>query len=428
VNAHPRSPGGGYPFFFTWKAQKHAHPLRIKGGEGSYFETEEGERWLDLGSLIYQANLGHGHPRMVEAIKRQADRLCLSIPQSVFPEKIELAEKLLARAPAGFSKVFFTLGGSDAVENAIKIARMVTGRQKLISRYRSYHGATFGALSLTGDWRRPPLEPGIPGVIHALDCYCDRCPFGQTLDRCHRECATHIGDLLELEGSDRVAAVVLEPVPGASGVLVPPPDYWPIIREACDRHGTLLIADEVLTGFGRTGRWFAVEHFGVVPDMITIGKALTGGYGTLGAVLVHDRVAQYFDDNMLYAGLTGYAHPLGCAAALEAINIYSDDRLVERAAELEPQFMSGLAGLRELLTSKRAFVRGMGLLGILEIDGATPDEWNGLQQAVDARKVHLHIRPRIGGVILAPPLVVTRDELDTGFALLGEALIEAMNP
>jgi len=190
-----------YPFFFTWTAQNQARPFELTGGDGAWFTTGDGARWLDLGSLSYQVNAGHGNQRIVDAIKRQADQLCLASPSSVFPAKIELAERLLAMAPKGFSKVFFTLGGAEANENAIKMARLVTGRMKLISRYRSYHGASMGALTLTGDWRRPPLEPGIPGVVHVQDCYCDRCPFGQRVETCKRECATNIGEVMRLEGA-----------------------------------------------------------------------------------------------------------------------------------------------------------------------------------------------------------------------------------
>ena len=272
------------PFFFTWSKQRGATGLEIVGGEGPWFETADGARWLDFGSLVYSANLGHGHPRMIAAIKAQADRLCLAMPKSVFPEKRALANRLLELAGEGFTKVFFTLGGSEANENAIKMARLATGRFKVLSRYRSYHGATMGALSLSGDYRRPPLEPALVGAIKAMDCYCDRCPFGQSLASCHRECAAQIDEVLRIEAN--VAAVFLEPVPGANGVLVPPDDYWPRVREACDRSGALLVADEVLTGFGRCGRWLAHQRWGVTPDMITMSKGLTAGYGVLGAVVV----------------------------------------------------------------------------------------------------------------------------------------------
>jgi taurine--2-oxoglutarate transaminase len=406
------------PFFFTWAAQKDAHGLEIVGGEGASFDTADGARWLDLGSLIYHANLGHGHRRMVDAVKAQADRLCLTMPKAIYPEKRELASRLLAIAGDGYSKVFFTLGGSDANENALKMARLATGRYKVLSRYRSYHGSTMGALSLTGDYRRPPLEPGLVGAVKAMDCYCDRCPFGKTVDSCGRECATNVEDVMRLEGN--IAAVFLEPVPGANGVLVPPPDYWPRVREACDRNGALLVADEVLCGFGRTGRWFGHQHWGVKPDLITMSKGLTGGYGVLGAVIVHERVARFFEEHTLLLGLTHYAHPLGIAAGLEALRVYEDEGLVDRAARLEPTFLGLLRAVRDRQDSVR-FARGIGLLGALELeldDAALARVSAGLAE----RKVHAHLRTREKTLVLAPPLCITEDELTDG-ALRVEAAI-----
>ncbi len=409
------------PFFFTWSRQRDAKGLEIVGGEGCWFDTAAGERWLDLGSLVYSANLGHGHPRMVAAIKAQADRLCLAMPSSVFPEKRALARRLLELAGEGFTKVFFTLGGSEANENAIKMARLATGRFKVLSRYRSYHGATMGALSLSGDYRRPPLEPALVGAIKAMDCYCDRCPFGQRVETCHRECASQIDEVLRIEAN--VAAVFLEPVPGANGVLVPPDDYWPRVREACDRHGALLVADEVLTGFGRCGRWLAHQRWGVTPDMITVSKGLTGGYGVLGAVLVHERVASRFDDETLLAGLTQYAHPLGVAAALEAIRIYEDEGLVENADRLSAPFAAGLAALGEAHAAVR-FTRSLGLLGALELD-LEPAGFARLGAALKARRVHAFVRPTDRALILAPPLCVDEATLAEGFARVGAAIAEA---
>ncbi|MBH23557.1 MAG: aspartate aminotransferase family protein, partial [Myxococcales bacterium] len=329
-------------------------------------------------------------------------------------------------APEGFTKVFFTLGGSEATENALKIARMVTGRHKLVSRYRSYHGATMGALSLSGDWRRPPLEPGIAGVVHAMDCYCDRCPFGKTLDTCQRECAQHIGQVLDLEGPGTVAAVFLEPVPGANGVLVPPEEYWPMVREACDRHGTMLVADEVLTGFGRTGRWFGFQHFDVTPDLITVGKGLTAGYGALGAVLVHERLASHFDEHTLYGGLTNYAHPLGVAAALEAIAVYEEEGLIERAAAMAPALRDGLAAIAAKHPGRVRCTRSIGLLAALEIE-ADADAWGRLGAALERRRVYMFLKGRTRMVVMAPPLCVTAEELEAGLGALDEAIAE-MDP
>jgi len=408
-----------YPFFFTWTAQKGAKPLELVGGEGAWFTTGDGGRWLDLGALSYQVNAGHGNKRIVEAIKRQADSLCLASPTTVFPAKTKLAEKLLQLAGPGFSKVFFTLGGAEANENALKIARLVTGRQKLMSRYRSYHGASMGALTLTGDWRRAPLEPGIPGVVHVPDCYCDRCPFGQQLATCKRECATHMGEVMRLEGGG-FAGVFLEPVPGANGVLVPPPEYWPIVRQACDADGALLIADEVLTGFGRTGTTFGFQHWDVTPDIITCAKGLASGYQPIGAVIVHERVAKHFDDHMLACGLTYYGHPTGCAAALETLQVYEDEGMYANAARLGPVLLTELRAVAARLSGVRTFTRGLGLLAALEVE-APPAAWARLGQELAARRLSLHVDGKRGTAIFAPPLCITEAELVTGLRSFGDA-------
>jgi taurine--2-oxoglutarate transaminase len=402
------APSTDSPFFFTWQRQRGATGLQLRGGSGVHFETDEG-RFLDLGSLVYQANAGHGQQRIVDAIKAQADELCLSTPQAIYPAKEALARALLAKAPEGFSKVFFTLGGSDANENALKIARLFTGRYKTISRYRSYHGATFGASSLTGDWRRTAVEPAIPGAIHVMDL--DDGVEG-----------TQIPRVLELE--ENVGAVFLEPVVGANGVLIPPEGYFQQIREACDRHGALLVCDEVLTGFGRCGAFFAFERFGAQPDLITCGKAITGGYGTLGAVLVHDRVARFFDDEELVCGLTHYAHPLSVAAALETLRVYEDEGMVANAAALEGPLKDALGKLRG--TNARA----LGLLGGIDVDldGAG---LKALGDALRKRRVHVHIKgPRQlrrehgGAVVVSPPLCITEEELRGGLERVGEAIDE----
>ena len=417
-----------YPFFFTWTAQQHAKPLELTGGEGAWFTTADGGRWLDLGALSYQVNAGHGHRRIVEAIKRQADQLCLASPTSVFPAKVELAEKLLALAGPGYSKVFFTLGGAEANENALKIARLVTGRHKLMSRYRSYHGASMGALALTGDWRRPALEPALPGVVHVQDCYCDRCPFGQQVATCRRECATNLGEIMRLEGGG-FAALFLEPVPGANGVLVPPPDYWPIARAACDADGALLVADEVLTGFGRLGKPFGFQHWDVTPDLITCAKGLASGYQPMGAVIVHERVARHFDERVLACGLTYYAHPVGCAAALETLKVYEDEGLYANAARLGPVLLEEVRTIAARLAqpepgARKVFARGLGLLAALELD-APADAWARFHRELAARRLSLHVDGKRGTAILAPPLCITEAELVAGVRGVGEAAVLA---
>jgi taurine--2-oxoglutarate transaminase len=394
-------------YFLTWSAQSGGKTIPITGGSGPYFECADGSRWLDLGSLSYQASLGHGHPEVVAAIQKQAGSLCLAPPNADFPAKAELAKKLLELAPEGYSKVFFTLGGAEANENAMKIARLTTGRLKFLSRYRSYHGATMGALALTGDYRRAPLEPVLGNVIHVLG-----------------DDPAYLEEVMELEGEDTIAAVVMEPIPGANGVLLPRDDYWPRMRAACDKHGSLLIADEVLTGFGRTGHSFGFEHYGVAPDMITVAKALTGGYAPLGAVLVHERVASHFDAQVLYAGLTNYAHPLGCAAALSALQVYESEGLYKRAASLEAPLLDAL---RALCTAQSAHVseaRGRGLLAAVDIQGSA-EFWRNLQKAVADRRLFLHLNEKRGTAIFAPPLNIEEETLKDGMQLFADALADA---
>jgi taurine---2-oxoglutarate transaminase len=355
----------------------------------------------------------------------QRAELCISAPNAIYPAKVELAKRLLAMAGPGFErgKVFFTLGGAEANENALKIARLVTGRLKNIARYRSYHGASMGALSLTGDWRRAPLEPGIPGVVHVQDCYCDRCPFGKTVDSCQRECATNIYDVMRLEGPRSVAAIFLEPVPGANGVLVPPPEYWPIVRKACDDEGTLLVADEVLCGFGRTGKPFGFQHWNVIPDIITVAKGMASGYATIGAVIVRESVANHFDEQLLACGLTYYAHPTACAAALETIKVYEDEQMYENAARLGPVLRRELDAVAARI-APRTMVRGLGLLGCLEIEAPLP-AWQALGKELAARKLSLHVDGKRGTAIFSPPLCIAEGELVTGVRAFGDAAVAA---
>jgi taurine--2-oxoglutarate transaminase len=415
--------------FYTWSAQSKAVPLEIVEGQGARFTTADGARWWDLGSMTWNASLGHGHPRMREALAAAAGRGLLAYPTSVFPDKVRAGELLAEVAPRGLTKSFLCLSGAEANENAVKIARLVTGRKKVVARTRSYHGATLGMLSLSGDPRREPFEPGLPGVVRFADPYCFRCPFGKVPTSCAHECAQDLETALLREGPDTVAAVIAEGIVGANGVFVPPPGYWRRLRAICDKHGVLLIADEVLSGFGRTGRWFAVDHDGVVPDMMTMAKGITGGYAPGGAVIVNGRLAHHFDDAVLQCGLTTYAHPLVCAAIVAAIETYRDEKLIERAAALGPRLGARLSAL----ASRRpeiAEVRGIGLLWALEL--CLPGTKTALpapalaKLAVTLRKHHLHLHKRDNLVYVAPPLVIGEDELDQAVGALGAALEEGL--
>ncbi|HEY4178937.1 MAG TPA: aminotransferase class III-fold pyridoxal phosphate-dependent enzyme [Kofleriaceae bacterium] len=413
-----------WPFFFTWTAQNTAKPLEITGGQGAHFTTSDGASWLDLGSLSYQVNAGHGRQRIVDAIVKQANQLCISAPNAVYPAKVELAQRLLALAGPGYTKVFFTLGGAEANENAIKIARQVTGRYKMISRYRSYHGASMGALALTGDWRRAPMEPLIPGVTHVHDCDCERCANGNRNGNiCDRGFGHVFAQTMASEGAKTTAAVFLEPVPGANGAWVPPPDYWPAVRAACHADGALLVADEVLCGFGRTGKAFGFQHWNVVPDMITVAKGLASGYATIGAVIVHERVAAHFDANVLACGLTYYAHPTACAAALETLKLYEDEASFANSEKLGHVLLRELDAVAARLAVK-APVRGLGLLAAIAPE-APLETWSVLSSELTKRKLSLHVEAKRGTAIFAPPLCITEEELVTGIRAFGDAAVIA---
>jgi taurine--2-oxoglutarate transaminase len=409
---------------FSWSVQSATAPIPVVRAEGVYFWDADGKRYLDFSSQLMNLNIGHQHPKVVQAIQEQAARLSYAHPSTATEPRGLLGKKIAEVAPGNLKKTFFCLGGAEANENAIKMARFYTGRQKILARYRSYHGATHGALALTGDYRRLPAEPTIPGVIHFLDPYCYRCPFGWTLRTCHRECIKHIDEILSYEGPDRVAAIVMEGVTGTNGLIVPPDDYWPRVREICDRHGILLISDEVMSGWGRTGRWFAVDHWNVVPDMITTAKGLTSGYVPLGAVIVSERIGDFFEDRMLWCGLTYSGHPLACAAGVATLQVYEDERLIENAARLGDH----LAGRLEEIKTRHASVgdvRHIGLFSALEIvkSKETKEPIDPLSETgsyLRANGLFTFIFHNI--VFVVPPLCITRTQIDEGLAIVEKAL------
>jgi taurine--2-oxoglutarate transaminase len=407
----------GQRALYTWGAQRDAVPMEIVGGAGARFRTADGADWIDFGSMTWNAALGHGHPAMRQALAEAAGRGLLVTPSAVFPDKVAAAEKLLEVGPSAMAsgKVFFCLSGAEANENAIKMARQVTGRRRIVYRSRSYHGATLGMLSFSGDPRRKPFDPGLPDGICWEDPY---------------SAGPHPGDLealLTREGPDTVAAVMLEGVVGANGVQVPPPGYFRRIRQICDQYGVLYIDDEVLSGFGRTGRWFAVDHDGIAPDMLTCAKGLTGGYAPGGAVIVCGRVARHFDSNPLSCGLTAYAHPLTCTAISAAIDVYRQEDLIRQAARLGDWLRVRLHAFTPARPACRE-VRGLGLLWALELGepgGAAPAtaaRMARLREALAQRHLHLHKRDHV--IFLAPPLVITEDDLEDGLTRLGGALDE----
>src|SRR5947199_851072 len=410
------------------------NPIPVAGAEGRYFWDYDGKRYLDFASQLVNVSIGHQHPRLVAAIKEQADKLCTIGPPMATEPRSELARLLAEVTPGDLTMSFFTNGGAEANENAIKLARWYTGRHKIIARYRSYHGATGGAMTLTGDPRRWPAEPGIPGVVRMFDPFTYRCPAGHP-DPCP-VCTggPHLEEILQYEGPETVAAVILETVTGTNGVIVPPDGYLQSVREVCDRHGILLIADEVMTGFGRTGKWFAVEHWDVVPDIITLAKGINSGYVPLGAMAVREPIADWVRDKYFAGGLTYSGHPLACAVGVASIEAFREEGIVEHAAELGPAFRTALEGLAAKHPSIGE-ARGIGCFWgrelvksrttrepLVTFHGSADDAAPVTRLAKAALERGLYLMTHWNVIMICPPLTITRDELDEGIAILDEAL------
>jgi taurine---2-oxoglutarate transaminase len=441
----------------TWTRQADWRGPTVVGGQGAWFWDEDGRRYLDLSSQAECCNLGHQHPAVVRAIREQAASLCYVSNSWGASSRRDLARKIVTLAngasadggnhaqedkpgaadqanlseakQTGFGKVFFTCDGAEATENAIKIARWYTGRHKIVSRYRSYHGATHAAMKAGGDARGWNTADGLTGVVHVLPPYCFRCPFGLRYPSCSIRCAAHVEDVILFEGPHTVAAVIAEPAAGTNGII-PPVEYWPRLREICDRHDILLIADEVMSGFGRCGEWFAWQCLGAVPDLFTMAKGLTGAHIPLGAVCVSSRVAEYFDDHLLETGLTYSGHPLACAAGVAAIQAYEDEKLIERAQKLG-SWMFGQ--LHELCARHQiiADLRGLGLFAVLEMDDSgggspappfpRPLPWlKVLTRTALERGVNVAVRGNL--LILCPPLVIDQTDLESGISVIESLL------
>ena len=418
----------------SWSVQDAIAPIPVAGAEGRYFWDYEGKRYLDFASQLVNVSIGHQHPKVIAAIKEQAEKLCTIGPPMATEPRSTLARMLAEITPGDLAMTFFTNGGAEANENAIKLARWYTGRHKVIARYRSYHGATAGAISLTGDPRRWPAEPGIPGVVRMLDPYTYRCPAGHP-DPCP-VCtgAPHLEEILQYEGADTVAAVILETITGTNGVIVPPDGYLQAIREVCNRHGILLITDEVMAGFGRTGRWFAVDNWDVVPDILTVAKGINSGYVPLGAMIVREPIAEWVRDKYFAGGLTYSGHPLACASAIASIEAFREEDIVENAAEMGGVFAEALRGLQDRHPSVGE-VRGLGCFWGIELvrnratrEPLVPFNATGQAFAPVARlgkaalERGLYLMTHWNVVMVCPPLTITRDEIEEGIAVLDEAL------
>ena len=404
----------------TWTIQSQWNAPVIDGGEGAWFIDAEGRRYLDMSSMAECCNLGHQHPKVVAAIKVQADRMCYVQPGWGAPPRIELARRLIDKAGLTGGRVFFTLAGADANENAVKFARWFTGKSKIITRYRSYHGASHMTLDLGGDSRAWHTQTGFDGIVHALPPYCYRCPLSLKYDSCNIRCADHIADIIEYVGKDTVAAVMLEPHAGTNGI-VPPPEYWPKVREICNRYGILLIADEVMSGFGRVGEWFAWQRYGLenAPDIMTLAKGLTGAHMPLGAVVVNQRIAVYFDSHLLESGLTYSGFPIGCAAGSAAIAAYEEENLIQRARDLGEWMLGRLRDMHARLPII-ADVRGQGLYAIVELGRyswpATLPELKKLVAEGRTRGVSFAVRGNL--IVLSPPLVIEQADLAHGLDVM----------
>src|SRR6266576_2247053 len=347
---------------FEWSAQAAVDPIPVARAKGIYFWTPEGKRFIDFNSQLMCVNIGHGDERVVRAIQEQAAVLPYANPFMATEVRARLSVKLAEITPGDIDAFFFTNGGAEANENAIRIARMFSGRHKIGARYRSYHGGTAGALTLTGDPRRWAAEPGIPGVFRIPDFYHGIQRRTETAD----EVLSRTEEVLELEGARTVAAIIVEPVVGTNGILIPPDGYLQGLRALCDKYGIFLIADEVMAGFGRTGEWFSVNHWKVVPDLISMAKGLTSAYVQLGAVGMRREIAEHFQKNVFYGGLTYNSHPLGCAAALATISVYEEDNLIEHARDMGV-VMHGLLDELKAGHPSVGATRNIGLFGIVEL-------------------------------------------------------------
>src|ERR1700754_2358059 len=419
----------------TWRFQKGWNPMHIVDAEGCYIVDGSGKQYLDFSSQLMCSNLGHKNQAVVDAIARQAQQLSYAMPGYATTARAELSQLLVEILPKGLSKFFFTTSGTEANEAAFKIARMYTGKSKIIARYRSYHGSTMASIAATGDPRRWPMEPGGKGqgFLFAPEVNCYKCPIKHTYPECGIACADYLEHMISNEGD--VAAVIVEPVVGTNGVLVPPPEYMPKLREICNRHGVLLIADEVMSGWGRTGEWFAVDNWGVKPDILVTAKGITSAYVPLGLCATTGKIAEYFEDHFFAHGHTYEAHPITLAPAVAAISEMKRLDLVNRAKEMGKYLGEKLHALKPKHPSIGE-VRGLGLFWALEMvrDQVEKTPFNTKQDKVDGKptvvdkvaaemmKRGVSIQAWISHFVVAPPLIIEKEEIDFGVEQLDQAL------
>ncbi|WP_216899495.1 aspartate aminotransferase family protein [Nocardia alni] len=424
--------------FHSWSAQKKLTPMTVTAADGCYLWDGEGNRLLDFSSQMVNTNIGHQHPKVVAAIRDQAAKLCTIAPPHVNAARSEAARLIAERTPGELNRIFFTNGGADANEHAVRMARLHTGRHKVMARYRSYHGGTDLAINLTGDPRRWPNDRGADGVVHFHGPFLYRSQFHAETEaqECDRA-LEHLAQTIAFEGPDTIAAIILESVPGTPGIMVPPPGYMAGVRELCDRFGIVFIADEVMSGFGRTGKWFAIEHADgpVVPDLITFAKGVNSGYVPLGGVAIAPHIAATFDERAFPGGLTYSGHPLATAAAVATITAMSEEGIVENAAEIGARVLG--PGLRELAQRHPSIgeVRGLGVFWALELvrDRRTREPlapYGGTSPAMNevvaaARAAGLLLYVNFNRLHIVPPCTISEAEAKEGLTILDETLTVA---
>lgn len=420
---------------FTWTKQGGLNPLNFKSAKGIYLYDQDDKRYIDFSSQLMNVNIGHGHPKVAEAVQKQMEQFSFVYPGAATEVRAKLGKKLAELAPGGLNKTFFTLGGAEAIENALKLARVYTGRHKVISLYRSYHGATYGAASAGGDPRKHMVDNNaVPNHIHVENPYFYRCPWGtSTPEECGEMAAAHLERVIQYERPESVAAILLEGESGTSGCIKYPPGYWQKVQAIAKKYGILTICDEVMSGFGRTGKMFGFEVHGVEPDIVCMAKGLTSGYIPLGGIIIQDYIAKKFEDTYLPLGLTYSAHAVGCAAALAVLDIYEEEGLVENAARMGKYMEQQVAKLAEKHPSIGDF-RNTGLLGAIELvknretkEPVTP--WNAKPHEMEATKRMIGKIRELGMftfvkwnfIFIAPPLCITEAQIDEGLEIISAA-------
>jgi taurine--2-oxoglutarate transaminase len=416
---------------YTWAAQSAVNPIPVARAEGVYFYTPDGKRFLDWNSQLMCNNVGHSHPKVLDAMRASIDAgLQFVYPQTATEPRARLGQKLASLTPGDLDVFFFTLGGAEANENAIKIARAYTGRNKILARYRSYHGGTNAAMQLTGDPRRLANEPGMPGVVHVMDPWPYTWSWGDNDEEITARNLAYLEEVIQYEGADKIAAMFIETVTGTNGILPPPAGYLQGLRALLDKYGILLVCDEVMAGFGRTGKMFAFEHGGIVPDLVTMAKGLTAAYFPLGAVGMRRKIADHFEKNTFWGGLTYNSHPLGLATALAVLDVLESEDLVGNAARLESVMRREMTALKERHRSVKEF-RVIGLFGIVELQkdskgtpfapyGSAHPAMGALNKAfLDAGLFTFVNR---SSFMCNPPLTITEAQIAEAFAIIDRCL------